>query len=82
MLSLISFAELLLLNQARKQYLSENDYGAVDLEKVMNQVFGTDRSSWDAEEWRKHWIALEVYEEENRDTLNIRDPPQVCPYFV
>lgn len=61
MASSISFEELLLLDKAGAQFLSEHDYGAVDLENVMNEVLGPDRSIWDAKEWQKYWNALEAY---------------------
>ncbi|KZP05017.1 hypothetical protein FIBSPDRAFT_369885 [Athelia psychrophila] len=42
----------------------------------MAEVFGADRRNRDAKEWVKHWAALEIFEEENRDDLSRRDPPK------
>lgn len=49
--SVVSKTDLLLLEQARGQFIYQNDYGAADLEKVMDKVFGSDRNNRDAEEW-------------------------------
>lgn len=78
--STISAVQLLTLENAQDQFLYDHDYGAVELEEVMFEVFGTDRSTQDAQKWQQHWTALEVYEEETRSNPGSKDPPQVYVY--
>ncbi|KAF7980497.1 hypothetical protein HWV62_37998 [Athelia sp. TMB] len=73
---MISITDLLVLEDARHQFLSNDDYGAVELEEAMADVFGTDRSTQDAREWQQHWRDLEIYEEENRSDPGQSVPPQ------
>lgn len=77
---MISTTDLLILENTRYHFLSDDNYSAIEIEEVMADVFGTDRSTQEAQEWQQHWKALEIYDEENKSDPGRQDPPQVHIY--
>ena len=51
------------LNDAAKAFLNDKNFGAMELEEVMDDVFGADRTVIEAVEWKGYWKQLELYEE-------------------
>lgn len=69
------------LKNASDSYLSQEDFGIRDIENVMSEIFGSERSGEEAVSWTHYWNELNVYEERLRDSHNGGDVPTVCTVF-
>ncbi|KAJ6495237.1 hypothetical protein C8R45DRAFT_1094896 [Mycena sanguinolenta] len=70
------------LQDAAKAFLEKRDYGCIQVEAVMEDIFG-DRAARLANpvgcEWTKYWTALEDYEQRQRDADYDPDSPPELP---
>ena len=69
------------LSNASSRFLSDENFGVPDIENVMNNVFGSERSGREAESWKQYWNELNMYEEALRLGHNIGDVPMVCVWL-
>jgi len=69
------------LRNASDCYLSNEDFGVPDIEYVMSEVFGSERTGDEAVSWIRYWNELNVYEEHLRATHNGGDVPMVRAEF-
>ncbi|KAF7982537.1 hypothetical protein HWV62_28166 [Athelia sp. TMB] len=70
------------LKDASKRFLGEKDFSSVDLEDVMQVIFGdyaTRSASAEATEWAQYWDKLAVYEEALQDNQLSAGPPPSFP---
>jgi hypothetical protein len=66
------------LNDAGKAFLEDKAFGAIEIEEVMDDVFGGDRTGTEAIEWKGYWKELELYKERLReDPCNAGTVPKV-----
>ena len=66
------------LIDATKAFLKDREFGAIEIEEVMDAVFGNNRTGTEAVEWKGYWKELELYEEKLReDPLNAGAAPKV-----
>ena len=56
------------LKNASDSYLSHEDFGIRDIENVMSEIFGSERTGDEAVSWTRYWNELNVYEERLRVT--------------
>ena len=68
-----------MLLEASVSFLERKDFGIVELEEVMDQVFGQNRGG-DAKAWSMHWTQLSLYEEQAQEGRSIGPPPKVEIY--
>jgi hypothetical protein len=54
------------LKNASNSYLSNEEFGIRDIENVMSEIFGTERTGDEAVSWARYWNELNVYEENLR----------------
>ena len=66
------------LKNASDSYLSHEDFGIRNIENVMSEIFGSERTGDEAVSWTRYWNELNVYEEHLRVTHNGADLPTVC----
>jgi hypothetical protein len=71
------------LVDATKAFLEDKEFGAIEIEELMDDVFGNNRTGTEAVEWKGYWKELELYEEKLReDPLNAGAAPKVsCTYL-
>ena len=69
------------LRNASDCYLSYEVFGVPDIENVMSEVFGSERTGDEAVSWTHYWNELNLYEERLRVTSNGGDVPMVCTGF-
>ena len=64
----ISQAHYDLLVKTSTQFLEEEPFGPVQIEKVMEEVFGAyaSRTTDDANAWQAYWTALQLYQDQTR----------------
>lgn len=78
---MISVADLITLGDMSKCFLNEHDFGSVEVEDVMQGVFGdyADQcASAEAVEWAQYWNKLIIYDEAVQDSgMNAGSPPLV-----
>ncbi|KZP25676.1 hypothetical protein FIBSPDRAFT_950096 [Athelia psychrophila] len=76
---MISVADLITLGDMSKCFLNEHDFGSVEVEDVMQGVFGdyADQcASAEAVEWAQYWNKLIIYDEAVQDSgMNAGSPP-------
>ena len=65
------------LHMALHHFLSDNNFGCLDIEDIMNLVFGSNRTGEEAVSWACYWIELNMYEE-SLWTGVVEDVPMVC----
>lgn len=58
--------------------MSYENFGIRDIENIMSEVFGSERTGDEAASWTRYWNDLNVYEECLRVTQNGGDMPTVC----
>ena len=51
------------LHTASRCFLSDDNFGCLDIEDVMNSVFGSDHTGEEAVLWVRYWIELNTYKE-------------------
>ncbi|KAJ3851097.1 hypothetical protein EV368DRAFT_66023 [Lentinula lateritia] len=66
-----------MLLEASVSFLERKDFGIVELEEVMDQVFGQNRGGKDAKAWSMHWTQLSLYEEQVHEGRSIGPPPKI-----
>ncbi|KAJ3911331.1 hypothetical protein F5877DRAFT_86129 [Lentinula edodes] len=66
-----------MLLEASVSFLERKDFGIVELEEVMDQVFGQNRGGEDAKAWSMHWTQLSLYEEQAQEGRSIGPPPKI-----
>ena len=71
------------LIDAAKAFLEDKGFGAIEIEEVMDDVFGDDCTGTEAVEWKGYWKELELYKEKlAEDPLNAGAAPKVsCNYL-
>lgn len=72
------------LKAASAKFLSDANYGAIDIEAVMQEVFGdfgTRSQCSEAQAWSDYWRELALYEESMRGGV-VAQLPQVCAPLV
>lgn len=62
--------------------MSYENFGIRDIENIMSEVFGSERTGDEAASWTRYWNDLNVYEECLRVTQNGGDMPTVCTDFL
>jgi hypothetical protein len=78
---MLSATDFNTLMDVSEWYLTREDYGVPEVEKVMVQIFGTNHIGGEAEAWSKYWRELNIYEEQLRDHEHVDGtPPKV--YFI
>lgn len=64
---MVSASDYAALRGASHAFLTDLKYELTDIEKVMEKVFGANRSGSEAKKWAKYWNALCAYEEAVRE---------------
>ena len=75
---MVSQKHYIALKNASKCYLSYEHFGILDVENIMSEVFGSERTGDEAMSWTCYWNELNVYEECLWVTHNGGDVPMVC----
>jgi len=57
------------LNDTAKAFLNDKNFDAMELEEVMDDVFGADQTGIEVIEWKGYWKELELYEEKLTEDL-------------
>ena len=74
---MVSQKQYNILKNASDSYLSHEDFGIRDIENIMSDIFGSERTRDEAVSWTRYWNELNVYEECLRVTHNGGDVPKV-----
>lgn len=69
------------LDSVSSDYLN-GDSEIPDIERVMQDVFGADRTGVDAKNWSSYWTALYNYWEQMNEGVEDLQIPMVCDLFV
>jgi hypothetical protein len=64
------------LIDATKAFLEDREFGAIEIEEVMDAVFGNNHTGTEAVEWKGYWKELELYEEKLRGSSQCWCSPQ------
>ncbi|KAJ3913026.1 ribonuclease H-like domain-containing protein [Lentinula edodes] len=66
------------LKEASESFLKYENFGFVEVDEVMNHVFGSNRAgNLDAKAWAAYWTQLSLHEEKVRDDGYIGSPPEI-----
>ena len=65
------------LHTALHRFLSDDNFGCLDIEDVMNSVFDSNCTGEEAVLWARYWVELNMYEE-SLQTGVVEDVPMVC----
>lgn len=69
------------LENASSNFIYGEAFGHPEIEEIMQEVFGDDRTGADATEWVGYWIALTNYEEKLKDGESNATQPTVCSLY-
>jgi hypothetical protein len=70
------------LENAANRYLTEANFGAVEIETVMSKVFCDNPNGTEALAWAGFWTRLNIYEEKISAGEDAGEAPKVSPPLV
>lgn len=76
---MVTRPQYLALERATSSYLDDPKYDILDIERVMSDIFGSQRASGEGNAWSEDFTRLNLYEEKRReDASNCGPQPLVC----